>query len=170
MVEISLSSLFPHHLLLFNYLFPLPPSLPPLTPSHSHPSSLSPLPTPPSSSPLPSDDADGIISRIEYEEEVLTKDGGEEVISRVEYEEEVLGRVEYDVYMPGMGVAVEYQGEHHYNDIPSAYHPSEVHQYRDHIKRSIAHRFSIRLIAIPYWSSLSPSSLLSFFSPFLPSS
>ena len=66
-----------------------------------------------------------------------------------------------DVFIPALQLALEYQGEQHYDDIPGAFGPIEVRQGRDVDKEKMAKDHSIKIIYIPYWWDHSLSSLQS---------
>ena len=73
-----------------------------------------------------------------------------------------------DIFIPALQLAVEYQGEHHYNDIPSVSSFAEIYKTRDLFKENLSKEHQIQLIYIPYWWDLSPSSLSSSLSQYLP--
>ena len=76
--------------------------------------------------------------------------------------EDVLRRaLEFDVFVGEMDVAFEYQGEHHYDEVPSVFGQMELHQSRDLIKKYFSAQKKITLICIPYWWNLSLPSLFS---------
>ena len=68
---------------------------------------------------------------------------------------------ELDIFIPELQLALEYQGEHHYDDIPSGFSNLELFQGRDEAKEKIAKDNSIKIIYIPYWWDHSLSSLQS---------
>ena len=72
-----------------------------------------------------------------------------------------LAPMEFDIFIPSLNIALEYQGEQHYNDIPGAFSYTEVYQQRDRYKLQLTEKFSVKLIEIPYWWDRSPHSLLS---------
>ena len=59
--------------------------------------------------------------------------------------------VQFDVYLVDRKIAFEYQGEQHYEDIPSTFSPIEIYQHRDFEKQNLCNQFGIQLISIPYW-------------------
>jgi len=59
-------------------------------------------------------------------------------------------------------LAFEYNGEQHYDDIPSAFNPIELNRNRDFQKVNHCLAHQLHLLIIPYWWDLSPSSLSSF--------
>ena len=68
--------------------------------------------------------------------------------------------LEYDLFLPSLNLALEYQGEHHYDEIP-AFGKIETYQTRDKAKELLSIRNRIKLIYIPYWWDQTASSLLS---------
>ena len=68
---------------------------------------------------------------------------------------------ELDIFIPSLQLAMEYQGEQHYDDIPRAFASSELFQYLDQFKEKLAKDHSIKIIYIPYWWDRSLSSLQS---------
>ena len=78
--------------------------------------------------------------------------------------------LEIDIFIPCFNIAIEYQGEHHFDDLPASFGSFELHRNRDQMKEIISFRKNILLITIPYWWDHSPSSLQStlycHFSPF----
>jgi hypothetical protein len=69
--------------------------------------------------------------------------------------------LELDLFIPSLELALEYQGEHHYDDIPSGFAGIDLFQVRDKEKESLTEKLSIKLICIPYWWDQSLSSLQS---------
>ena len=67
--------------------------------------------------------------------------------------------LEFDVYIPALNIGFEYQGEHHYDDMPAAYGQFELFLERDLLKEKLSKENNIQLIRIPYWWNQSPSSL-----------
>ena len=76
--------------------------------------------------------------------------------------------IELDLFIPSFNLAMEYQGQHHFDEIPNAFAPSDSYKTRDHHKRELCKQNSIPLLIIPYWWDKSigslHSSLLSFHS------
>ena len=68
--------------------------------------------------------------------------------------------LEYDLFIPSLNMAMEYQGEQHFDDLPMAYAAVETIQFRDRLKEDFSQRLSINLIYIPYWWDRSPPSLI----------
>jgi len=58
--------------------------------------------------------------------------------------------VELDVFLPAQCLAFEFQGQHHFDEVP-AFGCLEVHQHRDEEKRSLCQAHGIRLVEVPYW-------------------
>ena len=89
-----------------------------------------------------------------------------------EYIHEELAResgfgAEFDIYIPSLQIAIEYQGEHHYKDIP-AFGPVELYQERDIEKVTLCKKHNIHLVIIPYWTSMESDAILSQLSSQLP--
>ena len=57
--------------------------------------------------------------------------------------------VQFDVYLVKKKIAFEYQGKHHYEDIPS-FGPVELYKQRDKEKINLCNEYGIKLIIIPY--------------------
>ena len=68
---------------------------------------------------------------------------------------------EYDVYIPALNLAFEYQGEQHFNDLPAVFPGIDLFQHRDRRKEYLSEDLCIKIIYIPYWWDESISSLLS---------
>jgi hypothetical protein len=68
-------------------------------------------------------------------------------------------RMELDVYIPSLQVALEYQGRQHYKKLASF--GSKSQQQRDEEKREACKELGIALIEIPYWWNNSLSNLAS---------
>lgn len=58
--------------------------------------------------------------------------------------------LELDVYVPALEFGIEYNGEHHYHDIPF-FGGLELYQRRDSEKRQLCVQKGIKLVTIPYW-------------------
>ena len=69
--------------------------------------------------------------------------------------------MEFDIFIPSHNLAFEYQGEQHFDDIPSAFSNIELYRDRDFLKVFLTSKLSIKLIVIPFWWDHSFSSLLS---------
>ena len=67
--------------------------------------------------------------------------------------------LEFDIYLPALNLAFEYQGEHHYDDIPHAFAQLELYKGRDEMKVTISkEKMNIKIILVPYWwDGLRPS-------------
>ena len=59
--------------------------------------------------------------------------------------------VQFDIFMIGRNIAIEYHGKQHYEDIPSGFSNLETYQQRDTEKENICKEHGIQLIVIPYW-------------------
>ena len=68
---------------------------------------------------------------------------------------------ELDIFIPALQLALEYQGEHHYDDIPSAFAGIDLFQDRDQEKEKLVTNLDIKIIYVPYWWDQSLSSLKS---------
>jgi hypothetical protein len=64
--------------------------------------------------------------------------------------------VSLDIYIPSLNLALEYQGEHHYNQL-NAFGPTSLQQVRDNEKSYICKQLGITLVAIPYWWNVGDS-------------
>jgi hypothetical protein len=67
--------------------------------------------------------------------------------------------MEFDVFIPGLNLALEYQGQQHYDEIPSFFNYLQSYQIVDTHKAELAKRCSITLVHIPYWWDHSSTSL-----------
>ena len=77
-----------------------------------------------------------------------------------DYDDDDKGSYYYDIFIPSLNLAIEYQGEQHYDEIPSI-SSIQVAQSRDIGKLSRSSKLSVHIIFIPYWWDLSLASLLS---------
>ena len=68
--------------------------------------------------------------------------------------------LEYDLFLPSLQLAVEYQGEYHYDDINIGYSSSILYQTRDQLKLQLSQLLHIQLITVPFWWDHSLPSLL----------
>ena len=59
--------------------------------------------------------------------------------------------VQFDIFMIERNIAIEYHGQQHYEDIPSAFNSTETYKYRDLEKEKLCSEHGIQLIVIPYW-------------------
>ena len=57
----------------------------------------------------------------------------------------------FDFFIPSFNLAVEYNGEHHYEDLPSGFSPVESYQARDNEKAYKSLNSGVNLITIPFW-------------------
>ena len=69
--------------------------------------------------------------------------------------------LEFDIFIPALNFAFEYQGQQHYDDLPARFNSVESSQFRDSMKKYLSWKNSIRLILVPYWWDLSADSLIS---------
>ena len=69
--------------------------------------------------------------------------------------------LELDVFLPALQFAFEYQGEHHYDDIPTGFGQLDLYKANDILKIDIAKKINIKLVIVPYWWDQSLSSLIS---------
>ena len=76
--------------------------------------------------------------------------------------------MEFDVFIPSLSLAFEYQGEHHFNEIPAVFSYLDDHSSRDQAKCELAKTCKIHLIVIPYWWDQSFSSLISSITKYSP--
>ena len=72
--------------------------------------------------------------------------------------------MEFDIFIPSLNLAMEYQGRQHFDDIPDAFGSNEMFANRDRIKEKLAEEIGVKLISVPYWSPLSSSLLSSLIS------
>ena len=70
--------------------------------------------------------------------------------------------VELDIFIPEYSLAFEYQGEHHFMDIPSMGY-LEQYQCRDAEKKELCTQYGITLVEVPYWIKTNPTDLYSYF-------
>ena len=59
--------------------------------------------------------------------------------------------VQFDIFLIHKKIAIEYHGQQHYEDIPSAFAPLELYKNRDKEKEKLCIAHGIQLIIIPYW-------------------
>eukprot|EP01127_Copromyxa_protea_P015785 TRINITY_DN4596_c0_g1_i1.p1 TRINITY_DN4596_c0_g1~~TRINITY_DN4596_c0_g1_i1.p1 ORF type:complete len:448 (-),score=70.54 TRINITY_DN4596_c0_g1_i1:103-1425(-) len=66
-----------------------------------------------------------------------------------------MSRIELDIWIPGLSLALEYQGEHHYHNFANFIGGSSIlvseQQARDYYKRYFCSNASIELVEVPYW-------------------
>ena len=68
------------------------------------------------------------------------------------------GTLIFDLFIPSLNLAFEYQGEQHYQEL-YPFSPLEIYQDRDNSKLSFCDRLLIKLVIIPFWWDRSISSL-----------
>ena len=66
---------------------------------------------------------------------------------------------QFDIFLVQRNIALEYHGEQHYFDIPSAFSSLEMYKSRDKEKEKLCKQFNVHLIIIPYWWNKSLESL-----------
>jgi hypothetical protein len=66
--------------------------------------------------------------------------------------------IQLDIFVPSLKLAIEYQGEQHYQS-DHIYNESAVVQSRDKFKREACNALGITLVEIPYWWDQSKPSL-----------
>ena len=81
-----------------------------------------------------------------YPHEEIVEDYFHSTISRISG-----ANVQFDIFMIGRNIAIEYHGQQHYEDIPSGFCPAETYKYRDSEKQKLCEEHGIQLIVIPYW-------------------
>jgi len=67
---------------------------------------------------------------------------------------------EFDIFLPSLSLAFEYQGEQHYHWVPSLGSSPSLYQQRDERKRKLCVLYGITLIVVPYWWSMTVESLI----------
>jgi len=75
-----------------------------------------------------------------------------------DFDRKVARYIEFDVFIPSLSLAIEYNGEHHYFPV-SVYSDLSKTVQRDKLKQSICQLNGITLIVIPYWWNRSIESL-----------
>jgi len=58
--------------------------------------------------------------------------------------------MQFDIFVPSLQLAIEYQGAHHFND-HIFFGSQKKYSQRDQEKREACKRVGITLIEIPYW-------------------
>lgn len=76
-----------------------------------------------------------------------------------EYRHPVVRPMVFDIYIPGLDLAIEYQGQQHFNEIPQYFNYVDAYKASDQSKLMISSDHSISLFYVPYWWNLSASSL-----------
>lgn len=63
----------------------------------------------------------------------------------------------YDVYICGMDVAIEYQGEQHFKPVEvfGGEHHFREQQERDQLKAELSRSHGVKLIYVNYWEDIS---------------
>ena len=79
---------------------------------------------------------------------------GEEIVE--DYFHSALSRVngspiQFDIFIINKNIAIEYHGQHHYDDLPSQFGTAEMYKERDLEKKILCSKYGIRLVIIPYW-------------------
>ena len=59
--------------------------------------------------------------------------------------------IEIDIFIPACNLGFEYNGVHHYDDIPSIFPATELSKSRDDEKSFLCDKENLQLITIPYW-------------------
>mmetsp|Transcript_20022 Transcript_20022/g.22278 ORF Transcript_20022/g.22278 Transcript_20022/m.22278 type:complete len:688 (-) Transcript_20022:161-2224(-) len=59
--------------------------------------------------------------------------------------------VEFDIYIPELKLALEYQGEHHFHDNPGYFGPARLYAQADERKVEVAKAHGVTVVPIPYW-------------------
>ena len=81
-----------------------------------------------------------------YPHEEIIEDYFHPTISRISG-----ANVQFDIFMIERNIAIEYHGQHHYEDMPAGFCPTETYKYRDSEKQKLCSEHGIQLIVIPYW-------------------
>jgi hypothetical protein len=63
----------------------------------------------------------------------------------------MLDLIEFDVFIPSLSIAFEYQGQHHYSADFIIGSPEERGLGRDKEKKALSSEYGITLVTIPYW-------------------
>ena len=70
----------------------------------------------------------------------------------------------FDIFVANLNLVIEYQGEHHYTEIP-AKGPLHLFELKDEEKSMLCNQHSIQLVVVPYWIDISISSLSELINP-----
>jgi hypothetical protein len=76
------------------------------------------------------------------------------------YKHPHLHPLELDIFIPSLHLAIEYQGEQHFDEIPAVYSSVLAKQSFDEEKIRLCGKYHIHLLCIPYWWDYSSSSCL----------
>jgi hypothetical protein len=71
---------------------------------------------------------------------------------------ETMKKMELDVFIPSLQLAIEYQGEQHFHHRVSSFGHQKRQRIRDFEKKEECRRLGITLIQIPFWWNSSSSS------------
>ena len=69
--------------------------------------------------------------------------------------------LEFDIFIPTLNLAFEYQGVQHYDNIPEFFSDPELYRFRDQLKENSSILFDIKLVKIPFWWDQTKQSLIS---------
>lgn len=83
-------------------------------------------------------------------QELFPNEEIQEEFSHPKFSELVGYPVQFDVYLPRLRMALEYQGNHHYEDIPE-FGSADLYRKRDEQKAFLCQQQGIRLVHVPYW-------------------
>ena len=72
-----------------------------------------------------------------------------------------IGNLEFDIFIPSLNFAFEYQGEQHFDEVFNSFAQIDLFKYRDKYKEKISLEKNIKLISVPFWWDLSIRSLIS---------
>ena len=62
--------------------------------------------------------------------------------------------LQLDIFIPCVNLALEYNGEQHYDDIPNAFSYQECYRSNDEYKKIICLKQNICIYSVPYWATL----------------
>ena len=66
----------------------------------------------------------------------------------------------FDIFIPSLNFAFEYDGEQHFDDLPQGFSPVEIYKDKEMEKGELSKSLSILIIQIPYWWDRTEQSLL----------
>lgn len=69
--------------------------------------------------------------------------------------------LQFDIFLPKFNIAFEYQGEHHFQDIP-ALGSLDLYKERDHEKAVLCKQYDITLVCVPFWIEMQTCNLYSY--------